>query len=98
MNTFCKQPAEEYVFGVEFAGRLPAGATLSFGTITATDLSGADVTSTVLTTQTLTIAGTQARAKARAGNHGQDYRLRFVLTLNTGDVLEEDLLMQVRNT
>ena len=96
INHFCKQPTEEYVFGIEFAGRLPAGAALALGTVTARDLSGADVTTQVLTTQTVTILGTQARAKAVGGIHGQDYRLKFVLTLTTGDILEEDLLMEVR--
>lgn len=97
MNKFTKQPAEEYVIGVEFLGRLPTGTSLSFGTVSATDLSGADVTGTILTSPTATISGTQARAKAKAGVHGQDYRIRFVLTLNNSDILEEDLTMEVRN-
>jgi hypothetical protein len=97
MNRFSKQPSEEYVIGVEFAGRLPSGASLSFGTVHAYDATGTDVTDAVLTTQTVTITGTQARAKAVAGQHGQDYRLRFLLTLSTTDILEEDVLMEIRN-
>ena len=97
MNTFSKQPSETYTIAVEFSGKLPTGATIVSGTVSATDQAGTDMTSTVLSGTSATISGTQALIKVLAGVHGQTYRLRFLVTLSTSDLLEEDVLMQVAN-
>lgn len=96
-NTFSKQPAEAYTIGLEFSGKLPTGASLSSGTVAAYDPTGTDVSGTVLSGTTATITGTQARIKVLAGTHGIDYRVRFLVTLSTADILEEDVLMMVEN-
>jgi len=97
MNTFTKQPSEAFTTGLEFSGKLPTGESLSSGTVTAYDPAGTDVSSTVLSGTTATISGTQALIKVWAGTHGVDYRIKFVLTLTNGDILEEDLTMKVIN-
>lgn len=98
MNAFTKQPAEAYTIGLEFAGKLPAGASLNSGIVAAFDPTGADASGTVLSGTSATIAGTQALIKVQAGTHGLAYRLRFRVTLSNADVLEEDILMQVTET
>ena len=95
MQTFTKQPAEAYTIALEFQGKLPSGASPSSGTVSATDPNGADASSTVLSGTTATISGTQARIKVQSGSHGVNYRLRFLVTLTSTDILEEDLLMRV---
>jgi hypothetical protein len=97
MNTFSKQPAETYTIGVDFTGKLPAAATISSGTVAAVDAAGTDMTGTVLASGTATIVGNEARVKVLAGVHGQDYRIRFQVTLSNSDLLEEDVLMRVGN-
>ena len=97
VNEFTKQPAESYTRAIDFTGKLPTGATLQSGTVQAIDLSGADVSGTVLSGTSAVISGNEARIKVLAGVHGQDYRIRFVMTLTNTDVLEEDMLMHVLN-
>jgi len=96
MNTFSKQPAETYTIGIDFAGKLPAGAMLANGTVTATDAAGVTAPS-VISDSSAVIAGNEARIKVLAGLHGQDYRIRFRMTLSNADILEEDVLMRVGN-
>jgi hypothetical protein len=97
MNTFTKQPAETYTIRVDCTGKLPTGATISTGVVAALDLLGTDVSGTVLSGTSATIVGDEARIKVLAGTHGQDYRIRFRLTLSNADVLEEDVVMEVRD-
>lgn len=95
MKTFEKQPAENWTIAVEFVGKLPSGATLQSGTVSAIRLDTMATDNSVLASTTATIVGTQARVKVQAGLTGIDYKLTFLLTLSNADVLEEDLLMQV---
>lgn len=97
MNTFVKQPAESYTIRIDCTGKLPTGATISSGVVAAFDEAGIDASGTVLSGTTATIVGDEARIKVLAGTHGQDYRIRFRLTLSTADILEEDVLMEVGN-
>jgi hypothetical protein len=94
---FLKQPNESYTIAIEFAGQLPAGASLVSGTVSAVRLDTGATDNSVLASTTLTISGTQARVKVQAGTDGVDYRVTSLVTLSTSDVLEEDLLMKVRN-
>ena len=96
-EVFEKQPTETYTIGVDFEDKLPAGASVTAGTVGAFDPAGADVSGTVLSSTNATISGTQARIKVLAGTHGIDYRLKFQITLSNSDVREKDILMQVRN-
>lgn len=54
-------------------------------------------TQTVLQSAVATISGTQAKAQLKGGQHGSDYRVTFLVTLDTGDVLEEDVTLSVKN-
>jgi hypothetical protein len=97
MLKFSKQPVETYVIGVPFAGKLPTGAAVVSGTVAATDPAGTDVTGTVLQSGTATIVANEARFRVKAGTHGTIYRIKLVVTLDTADVLEEDIEMTVEN-
>jgi len=97
MNIFSKQPAETYTIAVDFAGKLPTGATLSTGTVALFDPAGTDLTGTMLSSGTATVVGDEARIKVIGGTHGVDYRVRFRMTLTSADVLEEDVQMRVEN-
>jgi hypothetical protein len=97
VGTFPKQPTETYTVGVDFADKLPTGASVSTGTVTAIDPAGVDVSGTVLSDTSVTVSGTKALIRVLAGVHGLAYRLKFVCTLSNGDVREKDLLMSVEN-
>lgn len=96
MSNFTKQPAEKRTIAVEYLNELPSGVTVVSGTVAAVDGNGVDVASTVLTSTTATISGTQARAQVKAGTSGVDYKITFLTTLSNTDIWEDDILMQVR--
>lgn len=97
IETFIKQPAETYTIGIPFAGKLPTGASVASATVAAFDPAGTDVTGTVLSSGTAIVVANEVRIKVLAGNHGLRYRLRFLVTLDNSDVLEEDIEMSVEN-
>lgn len=97
MNSFSKQPAETYVIAVDMSGKLPVGATIASGMVAAFDPSLADVSATVLSGTVATIVGDEAQIGVKAGTHGVLYKIRFRLTLTSGDILEEDVVMTVEN-
>jgi hypothetical protein len=93
---FIKQPAESYTIAVEFTGKLPTGATLTSGTVSAVRLDTGAADNSVLASTTATIVGTQARVKVQAGTSGVDYKVSFLVTLSNSDLLEEDIEMRVQ--
>jgi hypothetical protein len=95
MIRFVKQPAETYTVAVEFAGKLPSGASLSSGTVSATRMDTGATDNSVLASTSATISGTQARVRVKQGVSGVPYKLTFVVTLSNADILEEDVLMHV---
>jgi hypothetical protein len=97
MQGFSKQPDETYTIGIPFAGKLPAGATVLSGTVAAFDPSGADVTGIVLASPVVAIVNDEARVRVLAGEHGVEYRLKFLVLLDNSDTLEEDVVMTVEN-
>jgi hypothetical protein len=89
-GTYFKQPYEEFTVGMDFTLALPVGATVSSGTITVLDmLDGSNQTATIAP-GAVTIAGTVAKVLIKAGVTGHLYNLRWRVTLNTGELLEED--------
>lgn len=96
IETFDKQPAEAYLIAVEWAGKLPAGTLLLTGTVEATRYPDLVVDNTVIANTLASVSGTQSIIKVLGGEHGRDYRITFMMTLTNGDLLEEDVLMQVR--
>jgi len=97
METFTKQPSEDYPIDLEWQGRLPPGKTLSSVAASAkrTD-TGADATATVLGSSTPPVTGTKALVRVKAGTTGLDYQITLKSTFSDGSVLEDEWLMQVR--
>lgn len=98
-DPFTKQPSESYDLAFDFTGKLPSGRTLASGTLAATELaSGADATGTVLlaAVAAIDVSANQALLRVQSGADGTDYKLTCVVTLDDGQVLEEDVIMQVR--
>jgi hypothetical protein len=96
MALFLKQPREVFPVAIDFAGKLPAGTSLSSGTVSAVRHEDGSVqTGVVLQSPTAVISGDLALARVQAGVSGVLYKLTFLVTLNTGDVLEEEVYMKV---
>jgi len=95
LEEFSKQPSEAYPIGVEFSGQLPAGTALVSGTVSAMNMTTGLTDNAVLGNTTATISGTQSKVKVQAGVDGVQYKITFLVTLDDGSILEEDLLMNV---
>ena len=96
MECFDKQPSEAYVIAIEWAGKLPPGATLFTCGVTATRYPDLVVDNTVISNVLANVSGTQTAIQVKAGQHGSDYRITFDAVLNNGDNLQEDVMMKVR--
>ena len=84
------------MIGFDFAGKLPTGASISSASLSAVDLDDdSDQTAVVLQTAVGTISGTQVLGRVLAGVLGHLYKVRFLVTLSTGEVLLETVLMLV---
>lgn len=83
---------------MDYTNKLPTGATVSSGTVAAVDLvDNSSASSTVLASTTATISGAQARVKVQAGTNGRSYIVTFTTTLSNGDILEDDVRMDVKS-
>lgn len=97
MLTYVKRPTEQFSLPVDWASKIPSGATLTSGALTAVNReTGADVTASVLTSSTATVAGTVASAIGRAGASPTDYLITMTVTLSDGSVRVQEILLQVR--
>ncbi len=102
LESFSKQPNENYPIAVEYVDQLPFGATILSSTLSAvvyneeTETEGAS-TPSVLQSTSGTPVGTQVRARVQAGTTGVTYKISFVTTLSDGSVLEDDIIMRVAN-
>jgi len=94
---FTKQPGEKYTVGVDFSavGALPEGATLSTCEATAFDAGTGAGALAVLGTSG-SVSGARANVQVQAGVDGKDYNIKLLITLSSAEILEEDLVMQVR--
>jgi hypothetical protein len=95
LESFNKQPSENYVIALELSERLPSGVSILSSTVSAINYETGAVDNSVIDSLTAVIVGTQAKVRVKAGTSGTTYKLTFVLTLSDGSILEEDLLMSV---
>ena len=91
MNKHIKQSGEEYSVALEFANKLPSGATLSSATATAIDLITKLTDTSILQSTTCTISGTQAIFKIIGGVHGHRYLIDVTAVLSSSDHLMESI-------
>lgn len=94
---FQKQPGETFPVAIDFSapGALPDSVTISSAVATAFDARTGATASSVLSGSATTTT-TRATQKVTAGTDGADYHIKILITLSEGSVLEEDLVMEVR--
>ena len=95
LEQFTKQPGEAFPIAIEFAGRLPPGASLASGTATGRVAATLVTDNTILFSQTVIVDGTLAKVRVQNGTDGIQYKISFVVTLSDTSILEEDILMDV---
>ncbi len=95
LESFNKQPGENFPFAVDFAGLLPTGTTISSVAVSAKNLTTNAVDNSVIDNAVGGVSGTSAVARVKAGTDGVTYKITFSVTLSDGSVLEEDVLMVV---
>ena len=99
MDTFTKQPFEEFLISVDFEPRLPSGASVATVAVSARlDVDGSDQSSTILSDTNAQVTGAVAQIMVKAGLLQQDYVVTFRATLTPSGKLEKDVLMRVRET
>lgn len=95
---FIKQPNEERVRGPDFTGKLSSGVTVASATVSARKLSDdSDASDDVLDSTTAATTDTTALATCIGGTAGEQYKITFLVTLSNGEVLEEEMVMTVRD-
>lgn len=94
---FQKQPGEKYTVAVDFSapGALPDTVTISGCAATAFKRSTGESASSILGTSG-GVSGSRATVQVQAGTAGTDYDIKLVITLSNAEILEEDLIMEVR--
>ena len=98
MDKFRKQPYEIIIRGFDKTGLLDTGVTISSAAVSAINMAtGADATATVLDAPTAVIeSSTKMKCIVKAGTAGTDYKITFKATLSSGEQIEDDFLMEVR--
>lgn len=84
-----KQPSEKLLLGMDFSATLSSTDVLSTPTITV-DIAG-------LTIDTITIVGQKVNFFVSGGVDGQNYRINVVVNVSTGEILEGDGILKVRD-
>lgn len=96
IEVFEKSAAAERVpKSIDYADRMPSGATLSSCTVSAVILPAGTADNSVISSTTATVSGTAASVFVRAGVAGFRYAIRFTATLSDTTVLPDELLMIV---
>ena len=94
-NAFNKQPSEVFVITMHYASRLTVGETITSKTVTAVVLAtGVDATSTVI--KSSTIVGTDIDVGVQGGTDGVNYKITIKVGTSGANILEEDIIMLVR--
>jgi hypothetical protein len=96
-ETFEKQTAEKIPKGIEYTDRLPEGEVVQFADVKVrVYTAGTDLTGTMIE-GVPTVTDTRITAMIKGGADGTDYKITYLATCSNGTILEDDLLMQVRD-
>lgn len=92
-----KKVSESFVIGLDFTGNLPSGVELDSGTASALDSSGASATASILLGTNLTIDSVNniAKIKLKSGSAKGKFVVKFLVTLDNTDILEEEIIILV---
>ncbi len=96
---FSKQPGENYPVAFDFSapGALPDSVTISSAVVSAYEVETGAKADPVLS-GSATTTSTRATQRVTGGTDGKDYHIKFLITLSDSSVLEEDLIMEVRES
>ena len=93
---FEKHPVETYPIAINYAGKAPTGAVLISGTWSATDnTDNSDVSGSVFSSPVAVIDGDLAKVRVRNGELKHSYTLSLAANFDTGDVLNDTVIMHV---
>jgi len=93
MDTFTKQPSEQFQISISFLDSLADNDTISSYTVYAY-LSSADVTTTVIDSSYK--ATTAVLITVKGGTDNCNYRITTKITSVLGEIYEKDIQMEVR--
>lgn len=96
-----KQPDEIIIVGFDFSGtnRLAVGdaVVLTGSSVTIRDADGVDVSNDMFVTGSLAVSQNVISCKIENGNHGEEYKITFLVATQQGELLEEDYILPVEN-
>lgn len=95
IDTIAKPVAEKRSYTVDYAGRMPEGATLASCAVSAINAYSGAAASSVISSGTGTISGNTASVFLQAGVADQRYVITFTATLSDGSILPDYVLMIV---
>lgn len=100
MLSFEKQPSEQFPISLTFGpNSKPVGTTISSAVVKAEDMSNNNlVTGAILVSPNgiVNSDGNKITITVRGGVKNKKYKITFTVVLSTGDMLEEELIMLVR--
>jgi hypothetical protein len=94
MNSFTKQPNEIIPISIDYVDVLDTNETIAALSVKVYDPSLSDLTSTMLFASS--IDDTLCKASLQSGTSGNEYKVTFKVTTNTGSIYEEEVFMKVR--
>jgi hypothetical protein len=96
MDRFTKQPYEEFTVSASFTDNLLDGETITSQTVTASDVLGADVSTTVLLGASVASDGLKVSVLVRAGSEASSpYKITFRCATSLSHRWEHDVEMYV---
>jgi hypothetical protein len=90
-ETLIKQPAESRLYSMDFAPNLDVGETLASVVRVTVDRTG------LVLNGSPTYSGTKAFQRIESGSAGTNYKITFVITTSSGNTLEAEGYLQVRD-
>jgi len=94
---YIKQSAESRILTIDCTNALPTGVTITAVSASVYDLAETDKSSDMIY-GTPTISGDDVYVQLQGGISGQFYNCRILLTLSNGEVAEDDITVEVKNT
>lgn len=96
-GSFYKDAAEHYPVGINMAGNLPTGRTLSRATVSATNLAdGTDATATVLVRTAASLSGSIVDVPVKAGAASARYKILFNIYDDANNLYRESIVMCIK--
>jgi hypothetical protein len=97
LESFTKQPYEEFVIAGEFSAVLAVAETISTPLMTAINKkTGTDTTATVIEAGTVAVNGTRVQARCKAGADKETHKITIRAETSDQNKWEIDVLMKVK--